>query len=306
MGNQTNSLPKLSHSTFWLFSYSVVIQPPSHVQLFATPWTATCHGSLSYTVSQSFLKLMSIELMMPPTISSSVFLFSSCLQSFPASGSFQMSQFFTSGGQSIAVSASSSVLPVNGQGWFALGLTGLISLHSKGLSRVFSSGDSLGLNRSVMSYSLQPHGLQPARLLCSWGFSRQEYWSGLPCPPPGDLPNPEIEPKSPTLQANSLPSEPPQHHNSKASILWRSAFFMAQLSHPYMTTGKSILSTIWTFISKVMSLLFNRVLSRFIIASLPRSKRLLISWLQSLSTVILEPKKVKCATFFTFFPSICR
>ena len=209
MGNQTNSLPKLSHSTFWLFSYSVVVQPPSHVQLFATPWTATCHTSLSYTVSQSFLKLMSIELMMPPTISSSVLPFSSCLQSFPASGSFQMRQFFTSGGQSIAVSASSSVLPVNGQGWFALGLTGLISLHSKGLSRVFSSGDSPGLNRSVMSYYLQPHGLQTARLLCSWGFSRQEYWSGLPCPPPGDLPNRGIEPRFLALWADYSLSEPP-------------------------------------------------------------------------------------------------
>ena len=64
------------------------------------------------------------------------------------------------------------------------------------------------LSRSVMSDSLQPHGLQPIRLLCPWGFSRQEYWSGLPCPLPGDLPNPGIEPRSPTLQADSLPSEP--------------------------------------------------------------------------------------------------
>ena len=65
------------------------------------------------------------------------------------------------------------------------------------------------LSRSVVSDSLRPHGLQPARLLCPWGFSRQEYWSGLPCPPPGDLPNPGIEPRSPALQADSLPSEPP-------------------------------------------------------------------------------------------------
>ena len=186
MGNQTNS-PKLSHSTFWLFSHSVVVQLPSQVQLFATPWTATCHASLSYTVSQSFLKLMSIELMMPSNhliLCCPLLLLPSI---FPASGSFQMSQFFTSGGQSIGVSASSSVLSVNVQGRFALGLTGLISLHSKGLSRVFSSGDSRRLNRSVMSDSLQPHGLQPTRLLCPRGFSRQEYWSGLPCPPPGDL-----------------------------------------------------------------------------------------------------------------------
>ena len=101
-----------------------------------------------------------------PTISSSVFPFSSCLQSFPASGSFPMSQFFPSGGQSIGVSASASVLPMNIQDWFPLGWTGWISLQSKGLSRVFS-------NTTV-----------------------------------------------------------------QASILWRSAFFIVQLSHPYMTTGK--------------------------------------------------------------------
>ena len=65
------------------------------------------------------------------------------------------------------------------------------------------------LSRSVVSDSLKPHGLEPARLLCPWGFSRQEYWSGLPCPPSGDLPNPGIEPRSPTLQTNSLLSEPP-------------------------------------------------------------------------------------------------
>ena len=79
-----------------------------------------------------------------------------------------------------------------------------------------------------------------------------------------------------------------QHHSSKASILWRSAFFMVQLSHPYMTTGKAISLTIWTFDSKVMSLLFN-MLPRFVIAFLPRSKYHLISWLQSPSAVILEP-----------------
>ena len=78
-----------------------------------------------------------------------------------------------------------------------------------------------------------------------------------------------------------------QHHNSKASILWRPAFFTVQLSHPYMTTGKTIALTRWTFVSKVMSLLFN-MLSRLVIIFLPRSKRLLILWLQSLSAVILE------------------
>ena len=137
-----------------------------------------------------------------PTISSSVDPFSSGHQSFPASGSFPVSQFFTSGGQSIGVSASASVLPMNIQDWFPLGLTGLISLQSKGLSRVFS-------NTTVQKH--QFFGTQ---------FS---LWSN---------------------------------------------------SHPYMTTGKTIALTRWTFVSKVMSLLFN-MLSRFVIAFLPRSKHLL-------------------------------
>ena len=79
-----------------------------------------------------------------------------------------------------------------------------------------------------------------------------------------------------------------QHHSSKESILWHSAFFMVQLSHPYMTTGKTTALTIWTFVGKVMSLLFN-TLSRFVIALLPKNKCLLISWLQSPSTVIMQP-----------------
>ena len=86
-----------------------------------------------------------------------------------------------------------------------------------------------------------------------------------------------------------------QHHNSKASILQRSAFLIVQLSHPYMTTGKTIALTRWTFVGKVMSLLFN-MLSRLVIAFLPSSKHLLILWLQSPSAVILEPCKIKSAT----------
>ena len=132
-----------------------------------------------------------------PTISSSIVPFSSLLQSFPASGSFQMSQFFTSGGQSIGISASTSVLPMNIQDWFPLGWTGWISLQSKGLSRVLV-----------------------------------------------------------------------QHHSSKASILRHSAFFIVQPSHPYVTTGKIIALTRWTFVGKVMSLLFN-MLSRLVITFLP-------------------------------------
>ena len=83
-----------------------------------------------------------------------------------------------------------------------------------------------------------------------------------------------------------------QHHSSKASVLWCSGFFTVQISHPYMTTGKAIVLTIWTFTSKVMSLLFN-TLSGFVIVFLPRRKHLLISWLQLPSAVILEPKKIK-------------
>ena len=95
-----------------------------------------------------------------------------------------------------------------------------------------------------------------------------------------------------------------QHHSSKASILQRSAFFIVQLSHPYMTTGKTIALTRRTFVDKVMSLLFN-MLSRLVITFLPWSKRLLISWLQSPSAVILEPRKIKSATVSTVSPSIC-
>ena len=91
-----------------------------------------------------------------------------------------------------------------------------------------------------------------------------------------------------------------QHHSSKASILWHSTFFTVQLSHPYMTTGKTIALTRWIFVGKVMSLLFN-MLSRLVITFLPRSKCLLISWLQSPSTVILEPRKIKSDTVSTFF-----
>ena len=95
-----------------------------------------------------------------------------------------------------------------------------------------------------------------------------------------------------------------QHHSSKASILWRSAFFMVQLSHPYMTTGKTIALTRQTFVSKVRSLLFN-VLSRLVIAFLPRSKHLLISWLQSPYAVISESKKIKSVTVFIVSLSTC-
>ena len=118
------------------------VQSLSRVQLFATSWTAAHQASLFITNSWSLFKLISIVSVMPsnhPTISSSVVPFSSCLQSFPASRSFQISQFFASGGQTLGVSALASVLPMNTQDWSPLGWTGWTSLQSKGLSKVFSN-----------------------------------------------------------------------------------------------------------------------------------------------------------------------
>ena len=168
-----------------------------------------------------------------PAISSSVVPFSSHLQSFPASGSFQMSQLFASGGQSTGASASTSVLPMNTQDWFSLKMDWL---------------DLFAVQGTLKS------------LL--------------------------------------------QHHSSKASVLWCSAFFIVQLSYPYMITGKTIALTRWTFVGKVIFLLFN-MLSSLVITFLPRSKHLLISWLQSPSAVILESPKMKSATVSTVSPSIC-
>ena len=168
-----------------------------------------------------------------PTISSSVILFSSHLQSFPASGSFPMSQFSS---HQVAKywSFSFSISPSNEH-------SGLISFRMDRLDLLAVQG-TLG---SLL-----------------------------------------------------------QHHSSKASIFWHFAFFIVQISHPYMTTGKTTALTRWTFVGKVMSLLFN-MLSRFVINFLPRSKCLLISWLQSPSAVIFEPKKVKSVTVSIVSPSIC-
>ena len=122
-----------------IFSSVSSVQSLSRVQLFSTPWTTACQASLSITNSRSLFKLVHRvgDAIQPyyPLLSP----FSSHLQSFPASESFPMNQFFTSGGQSIRASASASVLPMNIQDWFPVGLTGCISLQSKGLSRVFSN-----------------------------------------------------------------------------------------------------------------------------------------------------------------------
>ena len=188
----TNSLNYLSQNSsmgnnlLLLFSCLVMsdsLQPHGlqHTR-FSCPSASPRVSSNSYPMSQ----------WCHPTISSSVVPFFSCLQSFAASGSFPMSQLFASGGQSIRVSASASVLPMNIQDWFPLGLTGLIFLNSKGLLRVFNT----------------------------------------------------------TVQ--------------KHQFLWHSDFFMVQLSHPHITTRKTIALTIQIFVSQVMSLLFN-MLSRFVV-----------------------------------------
>ena len=164
-----------------------------HVQLFVTPWTTAHQASLSFTISQRLLTLISVESVMP---SSHLILRHPlpCLQSCPASGSFPISQLFASGGQSIGDSASASVPPMNIQDWFPL--DGLV---------------------------------------------------GSPCSPK------DSQESSPTPQFKGI-------NSSKASILQCSAFFMVQLSHPYMTTGKSITLTLQTFVSKVTFLLFNTML----------------------------------------------
>ena len=212
--------------TSFLLYINVVVQSLSHVRLFATPWTVARQASLSITNSQSLLKLMSIESVMPsdhlilchPLLLSSI---------FHTPGSFPMSQLFSSGGQSVG--ASTSVLPMNIQDWFPLGLTGWISVQSKGHSRVFSN------------MTIQKHR-----------FFRAQ------------------------------PS------------------FMVQRSYPYMTTRNTIALTIRIFVGKVMSLLSN-ILSRCVTLFLPRSKHLLISWLQSPSAVILEPKTIKvCYSFYCY------
>ena len=204
------------------------VQSLSCVPLFAIPWTAPCQASLSITNSRSYSNSCLLSQWCHTTILSSVIPFCSHLQSFLASGSLPRSQFFASGGKSIGVSASASVLPMNIQDWFPLGWTGWISLQSKGLSRIF------------FNTTVQKHQFFGAQL---------------------------------SLESNC--------HN------------------PCMTTGKTIALTSRTFVCN-MSLFFN-MLSKLIIVLLPRSKHVLISWLQSPSAVILEPKKIK-SKLFPLFP----
>ena len=203
----------------WTSTYLSAVQSLGHVQFFVTPWTPAHQASLSITNSQSLLKLMSIELVMP----SNHLILCRPLLLLP------------------------SIFPS---------------------IRVFSSESALHIRwPKYWSFSFNINLLNEHPGLISFRMD----WLDL-------------------LAVQGTLKSLLQHHSSKASTLWRSAFFMVQFLHPYITTGKTIALIRWTFVGKVMSLLF-KMLSRLVIAFLPRSKCLLISWLQSPAAVILEPKK---------------
>ena len=202
----------------------------SHVRLFATPWLAACQAFLSITNSQSLLKLMSVELVMPSNI--------------------------------LILCCPLLLLP---------------PIHPS--IRVFSNESTLRMRWPkywTFSFSVSPSTEHPGLI------SFRMNWFDL-------------------LAVQGTLKSLLQHHSSKASILRCSASFIVQLSHPYMTTGKIIALTRQTFVGKVIYLLFN-MLSRLVITFLPMSKHLLISWLQSPSAVILEPKKNKVLHCFHCFP----
>ena len=210
-----------------------VVQLLGHVWLFVTPCAVACQAFLSFTISPSFLKFMSIESVTPPN--------------------------------HLILCHPLLLLP---------------SVFSS--IRVFSKESTLHMRwPKYWSFSFNLSLSNEYSRLVSFRID----WFDL-------------------LTVQGTLKSLLQYHSSKASILWCSAFFMVQLSHPYMTTGKTIASTIWTFVGKVMSLLFN-MLSRLVIAFLPRSKYLLISWLQSSSAVTLESKKIKSLIVSIVSPSIC-
>ena len=217
----------------WINFYSVVVQLLSCVWLFETPRTAAHQASMSFTISQSLLKLISIESVMP----SNYLILCHPLLLLPS--------IFPS----IRVSSNESILCIRWPKYWSFSLNISPSNEYSGLiSFRIDWVDLLAVQGTLKNLFLQ--------------------------------------------------------HSSKASILLCSAFFMVQLSHPYTTMGKTIALTLWTFVDKVMSLLFH-MLFRFIIAFLPRSKHHLISWLQSPSAVILELKKIKSVTVSTVSQSIC-
>ena len=218
-------LPSVSES----LTPAVVIYLLSHVQLFATPWTAAHQDSLSFTISWDLLKLFSVESVMP----SNHLILCHPLLLLP------------------------SIFPS---------------------IRVFSNESALRIRwPKHWSFSLSISPSNEYSELISFRID----WFDL-------------------LAVQGTLKSLLQHHSFKASVLQRSAFFIAQLSHPYMTTGKTVALTIQSFVGKVMPLFFN-MLSGFVVAFLPWSKRLLISWLQSPSAVILEPKNEVCHCFH-FFP----
>ena len=220
----------------WLCNSVVVVELLSHVWLFETPWTAACQVSLSFTISQSLLKFMSIESMM-------------------LSNHLWLDRYLTS--------------PLLPSSPFALSLS-----QHQGLFQWVSSSHQVA---KVLELQLQHHSFQ-------WIFRADflQDWVVWSCSPR------DSQESSPTPQFKSINS----------SVL---AFFIVQLSHPYMTTGKTKTLTKWTFVGKVMSLFFN-MLSRFVIAFLPRSKCLFISWLQSPPAVILEPPQNKVCHCFYCLP----
>ena len=213
------------------FNNETCCPSPSHVRLFVTPWTEACQASLSFTMSRSLLKPISIELVMP----SNQLIFCHPLLFLP-------SVFPT-----IRICSYKSVLRIRWLKDWSFSIS---------LSNEYSGLISFRIN-----------------------------WFDL-------------------LAVQGTLKSLLQHHSSKASILQCSTFFMVQLSHPYITTGKITDLTRWTFVSRVMSLLFN-MLSRLVIDFLPRRKHHLISWLKSPSAVILEPKKIKSVTVSIVSPSIC-
>ena len=207
-----------------------LIQLLSRVRLFATPWTAACQASLSFSISQSLLKFMSLGLVL---LSNHLIFY----------------------------------LPLH-----------LLSIFPS--IRVFSQESALQIRWPKywsFSFSISPSNEYSGLI------SFRMDWLDL-------------------LAVQGTFKSLLQHHSSKASFLWHSAFFIVQFSYLYMTTGKTIVLTRRTFVGKVMSLLFN--MSRLVIDYLPRSKHLLISWLQSPSAVILEPKNIKSDTVCTVSPSI--
>ena len=246
----------------------------SCIWLFATPWSAACQATLSITSSWSLLKLMSIE---------------SVMRSVKIS--------------SVAQSCPNICDPVNRRLQAYLSITNCRSLPKLKSIELVMPSSHLILCRPLLLLPPMP----PSIGIFQWVNSSHEVaknWSfSFSISPSNEHPG-LISFRMDWLDLLAVQGTLKsllQHHSSKASILQHSAFFTVQLSYPYMTTGKTIALTRWTFVGKVMSLLLN-MLSRLVITFLPRSKCLLISWLQSSSAVILQSQKIKSDTVSTVSP----